>query len=329
MPPSSSRHSLILPPYCSDLRIYRDTEVARSEFRKRRLEDPLKNYNIQYPTARSAAEVVVGALSQVLAVPADRMVVAGIVGNKATYAALRSLAASPISSDDMNTLLRKKLNKTALTNDQELADSLATLLQSCLDPRRFPWVAGSRLPTDAELEGGKLATAVLISVSAVQAGRRGEERESLEGRVEEILIAAGYQQVSRPRAGISGITDFPGVGEFMKTCKLGRHNADLVVRLFDSRLLAIECKASNSEVNGYKRLNKEVVVDAKDWSSRFGSDVVVAGAALRGVFKHANVVEAQHEGVYLFWWHRMGALTKFLAEVHAAAKAEDLRRRRR
>ena len=98
-----------------------------------------------------------------------------------------------------------------------------------------------------------------------------------------------------------------------QTCKLGGHNADLVVRLFDGRLLPIECKASNSEVNGYKRLNKEVVVDAKDWSRRYGSDTVIPAAALRGVFKASNVVEAQREGVYIFWWHRMDALAKFLA----------------
>lgn len=312
LPPSTSTMAK-LPSICSPLRIHRDTEVARGEFRARRLEDPLRDYDIQYPTARAAADTVVDALTRLLAVPADRDSLASLVGGKATYSALRSVAASPISADDLDTLLRKKINKTALRNNQPLADSLAGLLSSCLDPNRFPWVAGGRNATAVELEAAKLATAVLTAVSAVQAGRRGQESTDLEGRVASILAAAGYMHVVKPRGGIANISQFPNPGEFMKTCKLGGHNADLVVRLFDGRLLPVECKASNSEVNGYKRLNKEVVVDARDWSHRYGADTVVPAAALRGVFKASNVAEAQRAGVYIFWWHRMDALKRFLS----------------
>lgn len=60
-------------------------------------------------------------------------------------------------------------------------------------------------------------------------------------------------------------------------------------------------------------MNKEVVVDARDWSHRYGADTVVPAAALRGVFKASNVAEAQRAGVYIFWWHRMDALERFLA----------------
>ena len=310
MPPTAA-----LPAVCSALRIYRDTEVARGEFRMRRLDDPLRDYNAQFPTARAAADAVVDALSELLRVPADKALLSKLVAGKATYSALRSVAASPISSDDLDTLLRSKVNKTALKNNQPLADSLAELLSSCLDPKRFPWVTESRPASATELEAAKLATAVLTAVSAVQASRRGQESKDLEGRVAAILQAAGYIQVPKPRSGITGIHQFPRPGEFMKTCKLGGHNADLVVRLLDGRLFPIECKASNSEVNGYKRLNKEVVVDAQDWTRRYGADTVVPAAALRGVFKASNVAEAQREGVYLFWWHRMNALAKFLASV--------------
>lgn len=312
MPPSTSA---ALPAVCSALRVYRDTEVARWEFRTRRLDDPLRDYNAQFPTARAAADAVVDALSELLTVPADKTLLSSLVAGKATYSALRSVAASPISADDLDTLLRNKVNKTALKNNQPLADSLAKLLSSCLDPKRFPWVMANRAASATELEAAKLATAVLTAVSAVQASRRGQESKDLEGRVAAILLAAGYSHVPKPRGGITSINQFPRPGEFMKTCKLGGHNADLVVRLFDGRLFPIECKASNSEVNGYKRLNKEVVVDAKDWTRRYGTDTVVPAAALRGVFKASNVVEAQREGVYLFWWHRMDALAKFLASV--------------
>lgn len=313
MPPPPAPTSPILPTVCSTLRVFRDTEVARAEFRARRLEDPLRDYNVQFPTARAAADAVVDALSQLLTVPADKALLSSLVGGKATYSALRSVAASPISSDDLDTLLRTKVNKTAVKNNQHLADSMSRLLTSCLDPKRFPWVASNRAASATELEAAKLATAVLTAVSAVQAGRRGQESKDLEGRVAAILLAANYTQAPKPHGGITHSSQFPKPGEFMKTCKLGGHNADLVIRLFDERLFAIECKASNSEVNGYKRLNKEVGVDAKDWSRRYGADTVIPAAALRGVFKASNVAEAQREGVYIFWWHRMGALAKFLA----------------
>lgn len=315
MPPQPTHTRESLPTICSQLRIHRDTEVARGEFRKRRLDDPLKDYKVEYPTSKSAADVVVDALDAVLSRPADKALLAAIVGNKINYSALRSIAAAPISSDDLDTLLRRKLNKTALKGSQELADALSELLESCLDPERFPWIAANRAASLTELHAAKLATAVLTAVSAVQAGRRGQERKALEGAVEELLTSADYVKVKKPRGGITGLTNFPNPGEFMSTCKLGGHNADLVVRLLDGRLMAIECKASNSEVNGYKRLNKEVVVDARDWSRRFGEDVVVTAAALRGVFKASNVAEAQREGVYLFWWHRLDALARFLASI--------------
>ena len=77
-------------------------------------------------------------------------------------------------------------------------------------------------------------------------------------------------------------------------------------------MLALECKASNSEVNSFKRLNKEVVGDAKDWVTRFGKNVVVPAAALQGVFKATNVESAQDTPVYMFWGHRLNDLTAFI-----------------
>ncbi|MCE2721982.1 MAG: XamI family restriction endonuclease [Betaproteobacteria bacterium] len=301
-----------LPPTNSDEQIRNDAALAREEFRQRRLGKPLAAYNDIYPVAMSSANVVVGAIDEITATRVDRTILADIVGNKQHYAALRSLAATPISADDLKTLVGATISKTALKANQDLAQKLASLIADCLDPQRFPWVHEGRAATRAELASAKLATAVLVAVSAVQAGRRGDERADLEGKVEEILIGSGYKFVAKPKGGISNPKHGPEPGHFMKTCKLGTHNADFVIGLWDGRIMAIECKASNSEVNGFKRLNKEVVVDAKDWTIRFGRDVVVPAAALRGVFKPSSVSEAQAEGVYLYWWHRIDALGEFL-----------------
>jgi len=301
-----------LPMKGSPLRIFRDTEVARREFRRRRLGEPLVDYNLQYPTAAAAAKTVISALSNLFALPTDRELVANFVGNKERYAALRSLAATPISTDDLQTLLRSKVNKSAVRKSQVLADSLSSLLRSCLDPQRFPWVAEARAATKVELDRANLATSVLTAVSAVQAGRRGEERKTLEGRIANVLHLASFTKVSKPKGGIQILSHAPGPGQYMTTCKFGGHNADFVVGLRDGRIMAIECKASNSEVNGYKRLNKEVVVDAGDWVRKFGENNVIAAAVLRGVFNPENVEQAQSHDVYIFWWHRIKALERFL-----------------
>ena len=92
----------------------------------------------------------------------------------------------------------------------------------------------------------------------------------------------------------------------------GSDNADLIVRLDDDRLLAIECKGSNSEINSRKRLNKEAVHNARAWLGRFGSDQVVPAVALQGVFNARYVAEAQETPMAIFWGHRLDDLKTFL-----------------
>ncbi|ALV04544.1 XamI family restriction endonuclease [Roseateles depolymerans] len=242
---------------------------------------------------------------------ADAELLASIVSHKLQFQALRALAAPPISEDDLDTLLDARVNKTAVRRNSALADEIGRLLLAALDPHRFPWVLQGRPPTEVERYTAIMATAVLISMNTVYTRRRSDERDQLEGRLEQLLVDKGYTRAPAPRGGIADVGMLPPRGVFMRQCKLGKHNADLVVMLWDGRLLAVECKASNSTVNGEKRLNKEVVADAGDWYDQFGRSNLVA-AALRGVFKPAKVREAQEQGVYLFWWHRIDALADFL-----------------
>ncbi len=242
---------------------------------------------------------------------ADAELLASIVSHKLQFQALRALAAPPISEDDLDTLLDARVNKTAVRRNPALADEIGRLLLAALDPHRFPWVLQGRPPTEVERHTAIMATAVLISMNTVYTRRRSDERDQLEGRLEQLLVDKGYTRAPAPRGGIADVGMLPPRGVFMRQCKLGKHNADLVVMLWDGRLLAVECKASNSSVNGEKRLNKEVVADAGDWYDQFGRSNLVA-AALRGVFKPAKVREAQEQGVYLFWWHRIDALADFL-----------------
>ena len=88
-------------------------------------------------------------------------------------------------------------------------------------------------------------------------------------------------------------------------------NGDCVIGLYDRRRLVLECKSSNSEINSRKRLNKEVVKDAKNWGGQFGAQVLTA-AALRGVFKPGYVQEAQATPIMILWGNRLEHLKSFI-----------------
>ena len=107
--------------------------------------------------------------------------------------------------------------------------------------------------------------------------------------------------------------DAPRPGEFSeRSCVLGEDEADIVIGLYDHRVLAIECKASNSEINSRKRINKEIGQDARNWVSRFGSDDFVPAGTMQGVFKPSYIAAAQETPLVFFWGHRLEDLRDFI-----------------
>lgn len=100
--------------------------------------------------------------------------------------------------------------------------------------------------------------------------------------------------------------------QFCAECLLGERKADVVVRLHDSRLMAIECKVSNSATNSVKRLNNDAAVKAEYWLKMFGTLQVVPAAMLSGVFKVMNLEQAQQRGLALFWAHDLDKLGAFI-----------------
>ena len=110
----------------------------------------------------------------------------------------------------------------------------------------------------------------------------------------------------------STLADAPSIADFCGECKFGNTRADLVVRLPDGRVMAIECKASNSAVNSYKRINHEAVGKARTWLESFGRRQTVPGAVIAGVFNAANLMTAQEHGLSLFWSHRLDDLADFV-----------------
>ena len=104
----------------------------------------------------------------------------------------------------------------------------------------------------------------------------------------------------------------PTPGEFCGESKLGDTRADLVIRLYDRRAMPVECKASNSAVNSFKRINHEAVGKARAWLDGFGARQIVPCAVIGGVFNPANLETAQSEGLALIWSHRLDDLVEFV-----------------
>jgi hypothetical protein len=179
-----------------------------------------------------------------------------------------------------------------------------------LDPKRFPWVAEKRKPTKAERSAAVTATTALLAAQKVQTYRRGKARSSQEAEVKAALIAAGYAEVAG-RQTIKLLSDAPPVKQFSGECMLGRTRADIVARLPDGRVLAIECKTSNSAVNSYKRINHEALGKAVKWLDDFGKTQVVPAATLQGVFAPDNLKSAQDGGLFLFWQLRLSDLVTY------------------
>lgn len=291
--------------------IAEDCEESTRLFRLRRMHEPLSDYLAEFTGAQAAAHYVIDSLQELLTTPTNQTLLAEIVGNAAFFTAFRYLTAPPISVDDMETVLCRSVSATAVRTDAAFAEEVVELIRQTIDPKRFPWLAAGTAATDEELHIAKVATAVAATIQRVQTKRRGDEKKDLEGAVVRLLEALNFTKVPTPRTPIVSTEDLPKAGEYMTGATLGRDNGDCVIGLYDRRRLVVECKSSNSEINSRKRLNKEVVKDARNWDGQFGAQVLTA-AALRGVFKPSYVHEAQDTPIMILWAHRLEDLEAFI-----------------
>ena len=85
----------------------------------------------------------------------------------------------------------------------------------------------------------------------------------------------------------------------------------MVLGLFDGRLMAIECKVSNTRVNSFKRLNHEAVDKAVKWNNMFGANGIISACVLQGLYSPDNL-EAAQDDIYIFWSHDLGRLVDYV-----------------
>jgi len=237
-----------------------------------------------------------------------------ILNSKPLLHALRYIAGPPISLDDLKTVASvPSVTASRLKQDPSAVRRLIETVQIGLDRRRFPWVLEQREPTEGERQAAVLASAALMATNRVGTARRSASKTEQEEKVEAALLGMGFAKVATRT--IRTLSDASNSGEFCRECMLGTRKADFVIRLFDGRILALECKVSNSATNSVKRLNNDAAAKAEVWTGEFGDRGVVPAAVLSGVYKLHNLQAAQHRGLALFWAHNLSALTNWITSA--------------
>ena len=227
---------------------------------------------------------------------------------------LRYACAPPISKDDLETLSRALLEMRRTDKQARQSQALwiarVDVLKQLLDPYRFPWLAEGRCPTLQERDAAVIATASLWCAQVVATHRRGEASKNQQEAVKAVIQKSGYTLIKRTKFTVPAAEI--EVGKYSLEAQLDVHKADFVVRTGYVRVLAIECKVSNSATNSIKRIN-DVINKARAWKQRFG-DLVTPVAILGGVFKLTDLRRTQAEGVYLVFDHDLDRLTALLGK---------------
>lgn len=294
----------------TEAEIKADVKIGIEAFRARRLAESQEQLRTTREQVEIACRKTLPILHTITGPGVDKSQLAKVLADRETNLILRCIGTPPISADDLKTLTMGSVSPTSVRGDQEAADKIGEILSGIRDFKRFPWLQDNRPPTSEELDRAQLATVTLASASKILTQRRSDERVELEDQLHDLLRVSLTEIPAQPIINVR--RDGPKPGEFMRNALVGEHGADAIVGLYDYRLLCIECKASNSEINSRKRLNKEVGADAKAWLSKFGDDNIVPAAAIRGVFKPEYVKQAQEVPVAIFWSHRLSDLLAFI-----------------
>lgn len=279
---------MIAPPRWTDEQLKEGIEAATAIFRRQRMREPLQLYLDAFARYEGFADRLLAASADLAEL--DREAVAILIDPN-LLEVLRYSTGPPLSADDLETLSESLLSPTRLRQDPSMVHRIVEIISMGLDRRRFPWVSENRAPTAQERAAAVLASATLMAAQRVGTTRRQEGKEAQELMVAATLSEAGMQNVA-PRP-IATLNRAPSVGEFCRESVLGSRKADIVVRLWDHRIMPIECKVFNSALNSIKQINNDAAVKAETWTKDFGTRNIVPTAVIGGVYKLRHLSDAQ------------------------------------
>jgi hypothetical protein len=295
------------PPQWSDEQLISGILRAKDLFREERLQEPLESYTKAFDNYRGTVSDLLESSTNLSRL---NQTLTGILTSPQMLEAFRYLAGPPISEDDLMVLADARLSPSRLREDAPMAARVLKVVQTALDSRRFPWVVEDRQPTPAEKNAAIVASAALMAASRVGTDRRNEGKERQELTVRDALLSRKWNQV-QPRS-VATFNQAPNPGEFCRESLLGSSKADFLIGLRDRRIMAIECKVSNSSTNSVKRLNREAAGKAEKWIYEFGVRNVVPVAILSGVYKLHNIKSAQDRGLIIYWAHDLNQLLDWI-----------------
>lgn len=288
----------------------RDISTAREDFRQERYNESAELYPGFFEKVQANIEDL---LEHTLDLASLSETAEEVLKKANLTEALRYMAAPPISTDDLKTLVDAPSTKRF--SEKDVAKRIVETIRATLDKQRFPWVMEEREPEADEKKAAIIASAALMATRQIETYRRNQAKKMQEAKVKAALNAHGFKEV--PSRLIRLAEDAPGLGEYCGESKLGPKDprkADIIVRLWDKRIMPIECKVSNSATNSVKRLNNDAAAKATFWRGGFG-EFVVPAAVICGVFKRLNVEAAQRAGLMIFWSHRLSDLTDFIDQT--------------
>lgn len=215
----------VQPPIWTDDRFELDRSQAVAAFRELRIQEPLEQYLDAFDGYRTAVENLIEStvdLSQLSKQAVD------VLADPELLVAVRYLASPAISEDDLKVLADAALSPSRLRNDNAMARRVVETVLLGLDRNRFPWVGEDRPATAAERETATVATAALIATRRVMTDRANTAKTKQEEAVAELLVAAGYTEVTRRR--IDNQSQAPKAGEYCRECLFGTSKATAVSR---------------------------------------------------------------------------------------------------
>lgn len=301
------------PPQWDNERIEADRLRAIQDFRQERISESLGIYLDNFKRYRDAVENLLETTVDLTMLAEQATAV--LLDPDLLYAA-RYIAGPPISVDDLKILAAASLSPTQIGSDPDAAHRIIETILLGLDRERFPWLAENREATEDERRTAVVASAALIASRRALTIRANELPARQQGLVRDSLIAAGF--VEDNSKAIPNVSAAPAIGHFCGESVLGTRKADVVVRLWDGRVLAVECKVSNSEVNSIKRLTNDAAVKARVWRDDFGTVNIVPCAVLAGVFGLRHLKDSQERGLALFWSHSISEMMDFIEATRPA-----------
>jgi hypothetical protein len=277
------------------------------------MQEPLEQYLEAFEGSRDTIDTLLESTVDLTSL-LDKAV--DVLSDADLLSAVRYLAGPPISTDDLKTLADDaSLTPSRLRADTAMAKRVIEVVLLSIDRGRFPWLSEDREPTEAERQAAVIATAALLAQRSVMTGRANESKDEQETAIKARLEEAGFTEV--PRRTINNMSEAPEIGTFCSESLFGTRKADIIVRLYDGRIMPIEAKVSNSSTNSVKRLNNDAAAKAVKWTQEFGTSNVVPTAVLEGVFKIHNLRSAQDDRLTIFWAHNLNAMVQFIDSTKA------------